>query len=388
MKVYFDYAASTPVDPLVERAMRPYFLEKFGNPGSLHAFGQEAMAAVDRAREAIARSIGAEFREIVFTGSATEANNLAIRGTVRSCAAPHPRVIVSSIEHESVLETARSLAREGVDVVYLPVDRNGLVAARALRAALTPETVLVSIIYVQNELGTIEPIAELASIVAGYRKHLGGAYPRFHTDAAQAFQFFDCGTDALGVDYMTFSGHKIYGPKGIGVLYVRGNGDAGGALGGIAPITTGGGQEFMLRSGTENVPLIVGLERAVALALRDREKGKKRIAALKDYFIKKLKARYPDAEVNVDASAGTSPHIVNIYFPRHDAAELLMKFDLAGLAVSAGSACGARSLEPSHVLLAAGYPEARARRSIRFSFGRPTRKGEIDRALKIIKMSV
>lgn len=388
MRMYFDYAASTPVDPLVERAMRPYFTEKFGNPGSLHAFGQEAMAAVDRGREGIAKAIGAKFREVIFTSSATEANNLAIVGTVRACGLPRARVVVSSIEHESVLETARSLGREGVDVVYLPADRDGLVAARALRAALTPETALVSVMLVSNELGTIEPVAELASIVAGYRKGLGGAYPRFHTDAVQAFQFFDCGVDALGVDLMTLSGHKIYGPKGIGILYVRGNGEGGSSSGGISPIMTGGGQEFTLRSGTENVPFIVGIERAVVLAFQKREKEKKRIAALRNYFVTKLRAQYPEAAVNGGASAATSPHILNIYFPRHDASELLMKFDLGGLAVSAGSACGARSLEPSHALIAAGYPEARARRSIRFSFGRPTSRGEIDRALKIIKMSL
>ena len=218
-KIYFDYAASTPVDPRVERAMRPYFLGKFGNAGSLHSFGQEAIAAIDAARVTMARLIGADFHEVIFTGSATEANNLAIRGAVAQWKAisgnEHlkPRIVVSAIEHESVLETARDLERDGVaDVVCLPVDREGFVDADAVAHAIDERTVLVSIMYANNEIGSVQPIAAIAEAVKAACAN--NNYPLFHTDAVQAFQFLDCDVQKLGVDMMTLSAHKIYGPKG------------------------------------------------------------------------------------------------------------------------------------------------------------------------------
>jgi cysteine desulfurase len=390
-RIYLDFAASTPVDPEVERAMSPHFTEKFGNPGSLHSFGQEAMAALDKSRETITKSIGADFREIIFTGSATEANNLALRGAVGASTVKRPRIIVSAIEHESVLETTRDLARGGVEVVYVPVDNCGVVSLEKLKSALNERTVLVSIMYANNEIGTIQPIAEIAEIVKDFHRRLsvggqvsdvGAVSPLLHTDAAQAFQFLDCNVRELGVDLMTLSAHKIYGPKGSGALYMK-DGTK------LTSATTGGGQEFGVRSGTENVPLIVGFAKAVELTAVARERESKRIGELRDYFWGELKKIYSKAELNggqlSDVSCQTLPNILNVYFPGHLAEDLLTKFDLGGLAVSAGSACRSRAVESSYVIEALGYSKDRAKRNIRFSFGRPTTREEVKNALKIIR---
>jgi cysteine desulfurase len=392
-RIYLDYAATTPVDPAVLRAMEPYFSKKFGNPGSLHASGQEAIAAIDQSREKIAHAIGAEFREVIFTASATEANNLALRGVVERWRAVHkmsavknPRIIVSAIEHESVLETARELERDGVDVTYLPVDRHGIVDLKKLREALDGQIALVSVMYGNNEIGTIQPIAEIASIVRA-------AAPRalIHTDAAQAFQFLDCDVRELDIDLMTLSSHKLYGPKGAAVLYVRGANGVGkkniSKHNLLEPILFGGGQEFGLRSGTENVPTIVGFAKAVELAAAARAKESKRIAALRDRLWRGIKKIYPKAEVNgIEVSEGTKtlPHILNVYFPDHEAQDLLTRFDLAGLAASSGSACRSRAFEPSYVIEALGYSKEHGKQSIRFSLGKPTVIQYIDKSIKII----
>lgn len=387
-RLYFDYAASTPVDPRVERAMRPHFLHRFGNPGSLHSFGQEAIAAVDASRETLARLLGADFRDIIFTGSATEANNLALRGAVRAWRAEQkhvgvrPRIIVSAIEHESVLETARDLERDGVaEVVYLPVDHAGVVDRSALRDALNERTVVVSIMYANNEIGTIQPLAKIAALIAEFKKTTKAVrYPLFHSDAVQAFQFLDCSANALGVDMMTLSAHKIYGPKGIGVLYAK---NVTTTPSFIKSEITGGGQEFGLRSGTENVPLIVGFAKAAELACAIQEKETKRILALREFILKNIKKIFLTAEVNGSVSIAadngvlaTLPNILNIYFPCRAAEDMVVKLDLAGVAVSAGSACRARALGSSYVIEALGYSKERARSSLRFSLGRQTTKAE------------
>ncbi|MDO8536746.1 MAG: cysteine desulfurase family protein [bacterium] len=415
--IYFDYAASTPVAPDVLRAMEPYFLEKFGNPGSLHSFGQEAIAAVDKSRETIARALGRPpdggFREIIFTGSATEANNLALRGAIKGYGSKikNPRIIVSSIEHESILETAIDLERDGVEVIYLPVNNLGVVDLKKLKKSLNERTVLVSIMLANNVVGTIQPIVEIAKIIQEFRnkkeekpKNKNSTfyilhsrfYPLFHTDAAQAFQFLDCNVNELGVDMLTISGQKIYGPKGTAALYVRANRVQGSGSRVIkslnpsgytlVPIITGGGQEFGLRSGTENVPAIVGFAEAVRLIAKNREKEGERIAKLRDYFWTELKKIYPRAELNgSEKDSERLPHILNVYFPGYQAEDFLTKLDLAGVAASAGSACRARVVGASYVIDAMGFP-ARAKSSIRFSFGRPTRKEDIDTALKIMKI--
>lgn len=399
-RIYLDYAATTPVTPSVLEAMTPYFSEKFGNPGSLHSFGQEAIAAVDRSREAIAKSIGADFREIIFTGSATEANNLALRGVVKSQKSnvKSPRIIISTIEHESVLETARDLERDGVEVIYLPVDHNGVVDLEQLKSALNDRTVLVSVMYANNEIGSVQPIAAIGETIREFRTYHTRALPLFHTDAAQAFQYFDCDVNKLGVDLMTLSAHKIYGPKGVGALYVRKNPESriqnlesGKRLPDsryqiLDALITGGGQEFGLRSGTENVPSIVGFAKATELAIEAREHEAKRVGDLKRTFWNGLKKICPDAETN-GSREHDAPHILNVYFPERLAEELLTRFDIAGLAVSSGSACRSRAAESSYVIEALGFTKERARRNIRFSFGRLTTEKELDRALAIIKIN-
>ncbi len=453
-RIYLDYAASTPVDPSVFAAMRPYFSERFGNPGSVHSFGQEAIAAVDASREKIAHVIGAEFRDIIFTGSATEANNLALRGVVnamrkmreasalfekdRECRPDvfsddyRAKVILLSVEHESILETAREFEKEGVEVIYLPVDKNGMIDLRALRASLDDRTILVSVMYANNEIGTVQPIFEIRKIIDDFKKERYAAaahfFPLFHTDAVQAFQFLDCDAAKLGVDMMTLSAHKIYGPKGTGCLYTKKNteyriqniekGKAGtrdskgkqnntplnSEFSILNSIITGGGQEFGLRSGTENVPSIVGFAKAVELATAAREKESERMARLRDYFWKGIEKIYPKAAVNGIAPRASAvarslpsalPNILNVYFPGRDAQDILTRLDMQGIAASSGSACRSRALDPSHVIMALGRSHGsdfgssssknRAKESVRFSFGRPTAKKEIDAALAVLK---
>ena len=328
---------------------------------------------------------------MIFTGSATEANNLVLRGAARKFrgvrSAP-PRIVVSAIEHESVLETADDLAREGAEVVRIPVNAAGIADLKKIKESLTPETAIVSVMYANNEIGAVQPIREVANIVDDFKRKLHerpeakDPFPLFHTDAAQALQFLDCAADELGVDIMTISSHKIYGPKGIGALYVR-------DLGSLAPLISGGGQEFGLRSGTENVPAMVGFAKAIDLALVAWEKESPRIAALRDRLWAGIKKIAPDARINgPENNSGKLPNILNVYFPGRTAEELITKWDLAGLAVSAGSACRARAVQPSYVIEALGYSKERANASIRFSLGRPTTAEDIEGALKTIKAAL
>lgn len=387
-KLYFDYAASTPVDPRVAEAMAPYFGRVYGNPGSLHGYGQEAMRAVDGARESVALALGAGFREVIFTGSATEANNLAIRGIARRAGAPG-KIIVSSVEHESVLETARSLEDEGFEVAFLPVDRAGRVSVETLRAKVDRRTLLVSVMYVNNETGAVESVTEIAAAVREARQSFGGRFPVFHTDAVQAFRFLECRPKQMGTDMMTISGHKIYGPKGIGALYLASSLRESGAF---SPLIRGGGQEFGLRSGTENVPLIAGFGKAVELADSGREAETEHIQRIRDYFLSGLRSACPGAAVNgaespaAGPAPGNIPGIVSVYIKEARPGTLVSEFDLLGIAVASGSACSSRSEQPSHVIRAMYGDAERARRSIRFSFGRETTKAHVDRALDALKI--
>ena len=434
-RIYLDYAATTPLDPAVRRAITPYLSDAYGNPSSLHSFGQEASVAVFGARRTIAGAIGADYREIVFTGSATEANNVALRGAIRGAKriAPitdrhekrfalrpsrrdesrldasrfaRPRIIISAIEHESVAETARDLQKEGVEVVSVPVSREGLVDLKVLHAALDRRTVLVSIMYANNEVGSIQPISEISALIRNFRNKILKSnrnyqlprlrrshsilsdysvadYPLFHTDAAQALPYLSTDVNELGVDLMTLSAHKVYGPKGMGALYVRKNKNLSNGF--IVPIITGGGQEFGLRSGTENVAGIVGFGEAVRL-LNARAQHATKEKRLRDYFWQKLKAFSLGVVLNGPALDGPRlPNNLNISFPGVKAQEFLIKLDLAGVAASAGPACAARSSESSPTLRAMGYDSPHVVWGIRFALGRGTTEGQIDTTLRIIK---
>ncbi len=400
-RLYFDHAASTPVDPRVLRAMRPYFLREFGNPGSLHSFGQKAIAAVDASRESISKLVGAKhFREIIFTSGATEANNLALRGAVEFYKkdhpdAAHPRIIISSIEHESILETARVLEGYGVEVVRLPVNKEGVIDIVALKEALNDRTVIVSVMHVNNEVGTIQPLREIKFMIDAFRNESSRAdishsveYPLLHTDAAQSFPYLYCDVELLGVDLMTLSSHKTHGPKGVGALYVRRNEAASGGNVPLIAQCVGGGQEFGVRSGTENVPGIVGFAKAAHLAAAARGKISTRVGALRDELWKRIKVIAPAAEINGPMGDAKAPHILNVYFSGHAAQDLLTRFDRAGLAVASGSACRSRAAEPSYVIEAMGYDKTRAAASIRFSLGKGTKKRDVAATAKIIKKAL
>ena len=388
-RVYLDYAASTPVNARVEKFMRPYFGGAFGNPGSLHSFGQEAVAAVDAARETIARALCADFREIIFTSSATEANNLALYAAYTRFAQLHPsrspKIIISAIEHESVIEPTRFLAARGGTLAVIPVSKNGIVDLKCLAKELDENTCVVSIMHGNNEIGAIQPLREIADIISEFRSaSQTKAHPSvrppsslvFHADAAQTFGWLEYTPQALGVDLMTLSAQKIYGPKGAGALY------AARALFPLAPLIRGGGQEFGARSGTENVPAIAGFGKAVELIEQKKDVHAKKTAELKNYFWKEIKKMHPKAQIN---GINQLPHILNTYLPGHSAADIVMKLDVRGIAVSSGSACSARSMQPSYVIEALGHSKERAAQSVRFSFGRPTTKQEVQKALEELR---
>ena len=382
-KVYFDYAASTPVDPGVLNSILPYFGEKYGNAASIHSFGQEAQIAIDEARTKVANFFECSFSEIIFTGSATESINLAIRGVIKASWAAvkdkKPHIITSRIEHEAVLDTCRDLEKEGVEVTILPVNADGFVKQEDVRSALKENTALVSIMYANNEIGTIQPIKEIGRIVKEVRRERGGVYPLFHTDAVQAVNFLDCGAERLGVDLLSFSGQKIYGPKGVGGLY-RKEGMS------IKPFITGSGQEFGLRSGTSNVPLIVGLAEAIAL-LPEMKKLAGQIEQLRDRLIERVIKEIPGAKLN-GSLENRLPNNANLNFGAVKSkidSSLIVALDLAGFAISAGSACQSKAQKPSHVLTAIGLSPQEVKKSIRVSLGKTTTMEEIDGLVEALK---
>ena len=382
-KVYFDYAASTPVDPGVLKSMMPYFGEKYGNAASIHSFGQEAQIAIDEARTKVANFFECSFSEIIFTGSATESINLAIRGAIKASWAAvkdkKTHIVTSQIEHEAVLDTCRDLEKEGVEVTILPAGADGFVKPEDVKSALKENTALVSIMYANNEIGTIQPIKEIGRIVKDFRSGRGGVYPLFHTDAVQAVNFLDCGAERLGVDLLSFSGQKIYGPKGVGGLY-RKEGTS------IKPIITGSGQEFGLRSGTSNVPLIVGLAQAVAL-LPEMKKLAGQIEQHRDRLIERVIKEIPGAKLN-GSLENRLPNNANLNFGAVKSkidSSLIVALDLAGFAISAGSACQSKAQKPSHVLTAIGLSPQEVKKSIRVSLGKTTTMEEIDGLVEALK---
>lgn len=385
--LYFDYAATTPVDPRVLEAMLPYMSGEFGNPGSLHSFGQRASAAVFASRQKIAKTIGAHYSEIFFTASATEANNLAIRGAILYFQKKHPgikpRILIPETEHDCVLATAKGATELGAEVVYLPVNKDGFLKLDELKKNLNGRTILVSIMYANNEIGVIQPIPEISRIIRDFKKSTHktsrqSVYPLLHTDAVQAFEYLDCDVAKLGVDMLTLSGHKIYGPKGVGALYIK-NRQLGARMSFknsedkylIRPFVLGGGQEEGMRSGTENVPAIVGFGVAAEIASASRTSEAKRLVALRDKLLKNLKALFPKLAVNGSMKVRLPNHL-SIYVPGITAERALAELDLAGISISSGSACSARTPEPSKVLTAMGMRKDRTINSLRITLGRQT----------------
>lgn len=370
MRVYFDYNATTPLGQGVADAIDRAQRETFGNASSVHHFGQQAKAVLDMARSATAELIHAEPPEIVFTSGGTESDNFAIRGLADVMEATGRRhLIASAIEHEAVLNTFKALARKGWRTTLLPVDRSGIVSPSALGEALADDTALVSVMHANNEIGTIQPIAELASIA-----HARGAL--FHTDAVQSTGKIPVDVGALGVDLLTLSAHKFNGPKGAGALWVK-RGTR------MQPILTGGKHERSRRAGTENVPAIAGMGVAAALAAGKLDAEGARVAALRDRLEAGILAAVPGTAVNGDPSARV-PNTTNISFDHVEAESLLIALDLEGIAVSTGSACSSGTLEPSHVLRAMGFPAHRTQNSLRFSLGLYSTDAEVDRVVGVL----
>ena len=367
-KVYLDHSATTAVDESVLAAMLPFFRGSFGNPNSLHAWGREVRKAVDEAREKVAALIGAQPQEVLFTGGGSEADNLAVKGTAWARRDRGRHLITSAVEHHAVLDTMKWLGKNGFEVTVLPVDREGFVSPEALDAAIRPDTTLVSILFANNEIGTVQPVAKLGEVC---RKH--GVL--FHTDAVQAAGHIPTDLSTLPVDLMTLAAHKMYGPKGIGALYVR-KGIR------LTPLIHGGGQEFGLRSGTENTPYIAGFGEAAALAAERLGNGDvDRERALRDRLIDGVLSRIEDSFLT-GSRTERLPYHASFCIPRVEGEAMLLRLDFAGIGASSGSACTSGSLEPSHVLLALGLPHEIAHGSVRLTLGKDTAEEDIDYVLE------
>jgi cysteine desulfurase len=368
-RIYLDNNATTQVDPEVLEAMLPYYLHSYGNPSSVHWYGQEAKAALDKARENLSHVIGAEPNEIIFTSGGTESDNLAIFGIVEPARGTNKHVITSQIEHHAVLHTCALLQKSGVKVTYVPVDSEGRVDPEEIAKAITPQTILISIMHANNETGSIQPIEEIREIAM--QKDI-----YFHTDAVQSVGKLPINVKELGVDLLSLSGHKFHAPKGIGALYVK-KGTR------IRPLLYGGGHEKNRRAGTENVPQIVALGRAAEMAIANMEATSQQVSQLRDYFEAEILKRIPLAYLNGSPS-GRTPNTSNIRFEHVESEAMVINLDLAGVACSTGSACASGSIEPSHVLTAMGLSPEQAFGSIRFSLSKYSTREEIDCVLNLL----
>jgi len=367
-RIYLDHAATTPVHPDVLETMLPYFTESFGNPSSIYSYGQEAKAAIEEARGKIAGLIGSRSEEIVFTSGGTEADNYAIKGIASANEPKGNHIITTSIEHHAVMETCLFLGKRGFRVTHVPVDEYGLVDPDEIRKAITDKTILISIMYANNEIGTIEPIAEIGKIA----RETGIC---FHTDAVQATGHIPIDVADLNVDLLSMSAHKLYGPKGVGALYIKKG----------TKITTflhGGGQERGRRGSTENVPGVVGFGKAAEIAQGEMGEEQTRLAGLRDRLIAGLADRIDDIRLN-GHPIQRLPNSVNVSIKFVEGESMLLNLDLDGIATSTGSACSSGSLEPSHVLLALGLSHEQAHGSIRFTFGRENTQEDVDRVLEV-----
>ena len=373
--VYLDHAGTTPLDPKVLEAMVPYFSQRFGNPSSLHSVGQEARYALDEARERVAGVLHCRPREVVFTGGGTESDNAAIHGVATALHETGNHIVTSSVEHHAVLHTCQYLESQGFEVTYLPVDADGMVHPEAVYNAITERTTLVTIMYGNNEIGTINPISEISKSIRKRAEEMSRTIV-FHTDAVQAAGYLTLDVANLGVDLLSLSGHKFHGPKGTGVLYIK-RGTP------YLPLIHGGGQERERRSGTENIPGIIGLSLALEAADSTREATSEHCAALRDRIIESVLERIPGTRLNGHATQRL-PNNANFSFTGVEVEPILLGLDVAGIAASSGSACSSGSLEPSHVLLALGQSAEVARGSLRLTLGRGNTDEEVDYLLEVL----
>ena len=369
-RIYFDHAATTPLDKTVLEKMLPYFTEIYGNANSQHYFGREAVKSVDCARDKIAELIGARPNEVYFTSGGTEADNWALRGIASAYQSKGKHMIISKIEHAAMITTAQELEKQGFEFTYLDVDKEGFVDLDQLEKSIRPDTIFIGVMYANNEVGTIQPIKKIAEIA---HKHGIVCF----TDCVQAMGAIPTNVKDLGVDMLSFSAHKFYGPKGIGALYIR-NGLP------VGRIITGGHQERSKRGGTTNVPAVVGFAEALTIAERDLEKNAAYVSSLRDRFIDRVLAEIPYTYLN-GHRAQRLPNNADISFKYIEGESILFSLDLAGIAVSSGSACSSGSLDPSHVLLAMGVDEALAHGSIRFTFGKDNTMEQVDYAVDKLK---
>ncbi|HEX7587675.1 MAG TPA: cysteine desulfurase family protein [Anaerolineae bacterium] len=368
--VYLDHSATTPVDPRVVQAMLPYFTEKFGNASSLHRWGQAALAALDESRQTVAQILNASPKEIVFTGCGSESDNLALRGVAFALRTRGDHIITTPIEHHAILNTAAQLEKEfGFHITRVPIDRHGIVNPDDIARAITPRTVLISVMYANNEIGSLEPLAEIARVAKKSRVV-------FHTDAVQAGGYLDLNVEKLGVDLMSLGAHKFHGPKGVGALYVR----AGTPL---LPMQTGGSHERSRRAGTENIPYLVGMAAALKLAQSEREATNARLVQLREKLIEGILERVASAELTGDPKNRLPGH-ASFVIPGAVGDEMVLGLDLAGIAASTGSACTAGSAEPSHVLAAMGYAADVARGALRLTLGRDNTSEDVDYAVDAV----
>jgi cysteine desulfurase len=368
-RIYLDHAATTPTRPEVVKAMLPYFTEAFGNPSSIYSYGQEARGTVEEARTKVAELIGARSEEIIFTSGGTEADNFALKGVAFANEGKGNHIITTAIEHHAVREVCKFLGRRGFKITYLPVDEYGLVDPQDVKKAITDKTILISVMHANNEVGTIEPVGEIGKIARE-----AGVY--FHSDAVQTMGHIPVNVDELKVDLLAISGHKFYGPKGAGALYVK-KGTK------LVSFMHGGEQEKRRRAGTENVPAIVGLGKAVELAGQEMGKEAERLAYLRNKLIKGLGEKIDHIRLNGHPTRRL-PNNVNISMDFVEGESLLLNLDLEGICASTGSACSSASLEPSHVLLALGLPAEQAHGSLRFTLGRENTEADVQRVLEVL----
>ncbi|MFQ5531545.1 MAG: cysteine desulfurase NifS [Candidatus Nanoarchaeia archaeon] len=369
-KIYFDNAATTQMDPRVFEAMKPYFYVHYGNPGSMHSMGLEAKDALDTAREKVAGILGCDPMEVIFTGSGTESINMAVKGVAHALKDKGNHIITEKTEHHAVLETYEFLEKEGYEVTYLDVDQYGRIKVEDVKKAITDKTILVSIMYANNEIGTVQPVKEIAQICKD-----AGVY--FHTDACQAAGYLDINVKSFpGLQLMSINGSKLYGPKGVGILYVK-NGTK------ITPLIHGGGQENRLRSGTENIPYIIGIAKALEIAHEEKHEEVRRLKALQKKLTHGILDTIPKSFLN-GHPIERLPNNVNISILDVEGEAVLLYLDQYGICASTGSACTSKTLDPSHVVLATGLPYEAAHGSIRFTLGRYTTEEGVDKLLKFL----